>query len=74
MAVMALNGEFVLIEALKASGRNLTRKNFKMSLETMNQSMNGLKVSFSKRSHQALSTTYLTRVKGGKAVEISNMK
>ena len=63
----------VLVEALKAAGKNLTRQAFHNSLESMDKDLGGVKVRFNKTNHQGLSTVYLTKVKGGKALEVPSL-
>jgi branched-chain amino acid transport system substrate-binding protein len=61
----------VLVEALKKSGKDLTRTGFVNVFESMQTDVGGVKVEFSARSHQGLKGTFHTVVKAGKPVPIT---
>jgi ABC-type branched-subunit amino acid transport system substrate-binding protein len=63
----------VLVTALQKAGKDLTRESLVKTLEQLNTNVGGLKVSFSAKDHQGLSSVYITQVKDGKALEINQL-
>ena len=63
----------VLVTALQKVGKDLTRESLVKTLEQLNTNVGGLKVHFSAKDHQGLSTVYITQVKDGKALEINQL-
>jgi len=62
-----VNGR-LLIAALEKTGPDLTREKFVDALNGIsNLDLDGMKLSFSERNHQASNAVFLTRVKNGKA-------
>ena len=63
----------VMVAALEKSGKNLDRETLINSLENMtNVDLDGLSLSFSADSHQALHEVFITEIRDGKALEISS--
>jgi branched-chain amino acid transport system substrate-binding protein len=60
----------IFVEALKASGADLTRPALLAALEKMKISLGGLAISFSPSDHQGHKKVYLTKVRNGKAVSV----
>lgn len=61
----------VLVEALRASGKEPTRASFLAAFEKLQADLAGVKVAYSASSHQGLRAVYHTVVKGGRAVPVS---
>lgn len=61
----------VLVEALKKTGKDLSRESFAAALQGLNADLGGVQVGFSATKHQGLNRVWLTQVKGGKAVPIA---
>ena len=55
----------IFVEALKKAGRELTRDAFIAAAESLDTSIGGLEVRYSKSSHQGLRATYLTAISRG---------
>lgn len=60
---------YLFVEALKKAGKNVTQKSLIATFQKMNGNYGGLKLGFSKKSHQGLKSVFLTEVKNGKAQE-----
>ncbi len=61
-----------MVEALKRAGKNLTRESFIAGFESMGEtSLAGMRMSFSSTDHQGLKRAYLSVVKDGKFVLLS---
>lgn len=58
----------VLVNGLKKAGADLTRVGFIAAMETANDDIGGLTVSYNDKDHQGLGKIYLTKIQGGKAV------
>lgn len=63
----------IFVEALKASGADLTRQGLLTALEKMTSNHGGLDVAFSPTDHQGHKKVYLTKVKNGKAVSVTKL-
>jgi ABC-type branched-subunit amino acid transport system substrate-binding protein len=64
----------VLIAGLEAAGKDVDRDGLISALESINdQDLGGLKVSLSPTNHQAIGEVYITQVKGGVAMQVSNV-
>lgn len=59
-----------LVEALQASGPELTRQSFIAALQQLDTDLGGFPVKFSASSHQGSSAVFLTRVQAGKAIPL----
>jgi branched-chain amino acid transport system substrate-binding protein len=59
-----------LVEGLKAAGKRVTRDGFRNAMETMDKSLGGIKVQYTKGNHQGSSAIFLTKVGAGKATEV----
>lgn len=64
----------VLVEALKAAGAQPTRASLIAALESLNTDIGGFKVQFSATNHQGSGKVFLTRVQGGKAVQVDKIQ
>lgn len=64
----------VFVEALKASGRDLTRQGLVAALEKLKLDLGGFDVSFSPDDHQGFKKVFLTKIKNGKAVQVSKLE
>lgn len=63
----------IFVEALRASGADLTRQGLLTALEKMTSNHGGLDVTFSPTDHQGHKKVYLTKVKNGKAVSVTKL-
>lgn len=61
----------VMVEALKRAGQDLTRASFLGAFESLNADLGGVKVEYSRASHQGLKGIFHTVVKDGKPTSIS---
>lgn len=61
----------VMVEALRKAGADLTRASFITAFEGLNTDVGGVKVNYSRTSHQGVKGIFHTVVKGGKPVSIS---
>jgi branched-chain amino acid transport system substrate-binding protein len=59
-----------LVEALQASGPELTRQSFSAALQQLDTDLGGFSVKFSASNHQGSNAVYLTRVEAGKTVPL----
>jgi branched-chain amino acid transport system substrate-binding protein len=68
----------VLVDALRAAGHDLTREKLVSALESMHKKDIGLGpnflLSFSQTNHKGLDTVYVTVIKAGRAVVVSDWK
>lgn len=60
-----------LVEALQASGVELTRQGFIQALQQLDTDLGGFAVKFSAESHQGSDAVYLTQIRAGQAVPLS---
>lgn len=61
----------VLVEALKKTGKDLTRASFLSAFQSLSADLGGLKVAYSATSHAGSKSIFYTVVKDGKAVPIT---
>jgi ABC-type branched-subunit amino acid transport system substrate-binding protein len=68
----------VLVDALRGAGRDLTREKFISALENIHQKNIGLgpdlTLSFSPTNHQGLHSVYVTVIKAGQAIAVTDWK
>lgn len=65
----------LVVEALKLSGKSLSRERFIKSFEYMSSNtLDGLDISLSPSDHQAMKSVYLTTFKNGELIEIKETK
>jgi branched-chain amino acid transport system substrate-binding protein len=68
----------VLVDALRDTGRDLTREKFISTLENIHQKDIGLgpdlKLGFSPTNHQGLHSVYVTVIKAGQPVVVTDWK
>lgn len=61
----------VMVEALKKTGKDLTRESFLKTMEGLSTDLGGLRVAYKPTSHQGINEIFHTVVKGGKPVPIT---
>ncbi|MDG1580677.1 ABC transporter substrate-binding protein [Pseudomonas sp. GOM6] len=64
----------VLVEALRRSGPQPTRARLVEVLESLDVDLGGFRVAFAPGDHQGSDAVYLTRVEGGRAVPVQQMR
>jgi branched-chain amino acid transport system substrate-binding protein len=62
------------VEALKLTGKTLTREAFRKALEKLDFTFAGIKIGFSPTDHQARDIAYLVQLVDGKLVSIKKMQ
>lgn len=61
----------VMVEALKKTGKDLTRESFLKTMEGLSPDLGGLKIAYKPTSHQGINEIFHSVVKGGKPVPIA---
>lgn len=63
----------VLVEALKKTGTSPTRDGLIKALEGLKTDIGGLNITYSAGNHQGANQVFVTKVQGGKAVQVSKL-
>lgn len=63
----------VFVEALKSAGKFPTREALRSAFKNLKVDIGGLTTNFSPRRYQALTKVYLTKVMGGRVIEVEKM-
>jgi ABC-type branched-subunit amino acid transport system substrate-binding protein len=64
----------VLVEALKQAGKDLTRDNFRQAfMKLKGYDIGGFKLNYTPENHTGIKNIFLTKVSGGKPVEVTSL-
>lgn len=66
-------GAMIFVQALRQAGAQPTRVKLTSALEALDTDLGGFKVAFSPTDHQGSDAVFLTRIQGGRAIQVDKM-